>query len=577
MWDIPWKGCRAVLGRWPGAASCGVEDQNRLRIPRCLNHWRPRRRYGGVWVGRLDATPMAGYFGAVTSAPILFHLLASLPVPSGVRKERPPSVRAAEICWPLGTEHRSPDDPPCGERRAAWVLNGWCRRRCPTGRCRAPKGCWRACGSIPPPAGRCLPAADRSVRCLGSELCGAGACALSAPAPRRERVLPGGPRALGDLSGTAPWRISRHKPGAPVRRAGALPLSRMRHIRLRLCPRQMLGVRPRLPDRIARWENAAPPHAARAPGSAGGAHPTAAGPPPELTRGAGAQRARRTQVTAMAADSAAQALPEAPVCRRQAARRSASQRRRTDRLPPPCGRRLPARIYEVIPLACPHCGGSDADHRLRHRYGLGHPHVRAHRGTDPAAARRPRARANGRHPLTRARHSTPKPPSRRRPSNSPRPCAGKVLQRSLSPTGTAAFAQLAGKTPPQPPATLLGPARRAFGSQTNLDLGPPGAYVSMTAEAVEFPIHPIPGPRRREVAPHGRRRDEGRVPPGRRRRPAAVRFPPRRSLRARMSRKLWRLKAPNRIRGAQTSTGRKQNTKRPRPKLTIRLPPRLLA
>lgn len=107
----------------------------------------------------------------------------------------------------------------------------------------------------------------------------------------------------------------------------------------------------------------------------------------------------RTQVTAMAADSAAQALPEAPVCRRQAARRSASQRRCTDRMPPPCGRRLPARIYEVIPLACPHCGGSDADHRLRHRYGLGRPHALAPRGADPGAARRPRARTNGRHPL----------------------------------------------------------------------------------------------------------------------------------------------------------------------------------
>jgi penicillin-binding protein 1C len=78
----------------------------------------------GVWVGRPDGTPMPGYFGAVTAAPILFHVLDTLPAPSGVRTGRPPSVCSAEICWPLGTEPRSPDDPLCHERRTAWVLNG---------------------------------------------------------------------------------------------------------------------------------------------------------------------------------------------------------------------------------------------------------------------------------------------------------------------------------------------------------------------------------------------------------------------------------------------------------------------
>jgi penicillin-binding protein 1C len=78
----------------------------------------------GVWVGRPDGTPMPGYFGAVTAAPILFHVLDSLPAPNGVRQRRPPSVRSAEICWPLGIEPRSQDDPLCHERRTAWVLNG---------------------------------------------------------------------------------------------------------------------------------------------------------------------------------------------------------------------------------------------------------------------------------------------------------------------------------------------------------------------------------------------------------------------------------------------------------------------
>jgi hypothetical protein len=66
----------------------------------------------------------------------------------------------------------------------------------------------------------------------------------------------------------------------------------------------------------------------------------------------------RAQVTAMAADSATQALPEAPPCPPPggSAQRVAATVHRS--YAASLRAALLARIYEVFPLACPHCGAS---------------------------------------------------------------------------------------------------------------------------------------------------------------------------------------------------------------------------
>ncbi len=78
----------------------------------------------GVWVGRPDGTPMPGQYGAITAAPILFHVVDTLPARRGARTARPSSVQRVQVCWPLGIAPRSPEDPLCHEQRTAWALNG---------------------------------------------------------------------------------------------------------------------------------------------------------------------------------------------------------------------------------------------------------------------------------------------------------------------------------------------------------------------------------------------------------------------------------------------------------------------
>ncbi len=78
----------------------------------------------GVWVGRPDGTPNPGHFGANTSAPLVKDVLAALG--GHVTKPRtvPDSVRAADICWPLGLAADATPSSLCHVRRAAWTLDG---------------------------------------------------------------------------------------------------------------------------------------------------------------------------------------------------------------------------------------------------------------------------------------------------------------------------------------------------------------------------------------------------------------------------------------------------------------------
>ena len=78
----------------------------------------------GVWVGRPDGTPNPGHFGANTSAPLVKDLLAALGNTITLPRNVPASVRAVDICWPLGLAADATPPALCRVRRAAWVLDG---------------------------------------------------------------------------------------------------------------------------------------------------------------------------------------------------------------------------------------------------------------------------------------------------------------------------------------------------------------------------------------------------------------------------------------------------------------------
>ncbi|MEO9077897.1 MAG: penicillin-binding protein 1C [Rhodanobacter sp.] len=78
----------------------------------------------GVWIGRPDGTPSPGQYGAVTALPLLFQIADMLPQRSSQTHAAPPaSVRAVDICWPLGGAAASTPSPLCRQRRHAWVLD----------------------------------------------------------------------------------------------------------------------------------------------------------------------------------------------------------------------------------------------------------------------------------------------------------------------------------------------------------------------------------------------------------------------------------------------------------------------
>ncbi|EMB3081883.1 peptidoglycan glycosyltransferase PbpC [Providencia rettgeri] len=82
----------------------------------------------GVWVGRPDATPVAGQLGFATAIPIMNQVNAMLlskiysshqPLPKDIK---PASVSQAVICWPGGTSLLK-DDSNCRQRRLSWILD----------------------------------------------------------------------------------------------------------------------------------------------------------------------------------------------------------------------------------------------------------------------------------------------------------------------------------------------------------------------------------------------------------------------------------------------------------------------
>ncbi|MDP2220941.1 MAG: penicillin-binding protein 1C [Hydrogenophaga sp.] len=80
----------------------------------------------GVWVGRPDGTPNPGFFGANTAAPLVKDLLAALDASASSTAPRalPASVRAQDICWPLGLAASATPPEHCRMRRLAWTLDG---------------------------------------------------------------------------------------------------------------------------------------------------------------------------------------------------------------------------------------------------------------------------------------------------------------------------------------------------------------------------------------------------------------------------------------------------------------------
>ena len=77
----------------------------------------------GVWIGRPDGTPSPGQYGAVTALPLLFQIVDMLPQRGGVHRVQPASVRAVDICWPLGTAAAATPAKLCRQHRTAWVLD----------------------------------------------------------------------------------------------------------------------------------------------------------------------------------------------------------------------------------------------------------------------------------------------------------------------------------------------------------------------------------------------------------------------------------------------------------------------
>ncbi|WP_182056578.1 peptidoglycan glycosyltransferase PbpC [Pantoea sp. ME81] len=103
---------------WKTGTSYGYRDAWTIGItPRYLI---------GVWVGRPDATPVAGQFGFASAVPVMNqvnNLLAGhMPLHGVPRDPRPDSVSAMSICWPGGQPLPVGDDN-CRQRRQSWILN----------------------------------------------------------------------------------------------------------------------------------------------------------------------------------------------------------------------------------------------------------------------------------------------------------------------------------------------------------------------------------------------------------------------------------------------------------------------
>ncbi|RPE02286.1 penicillin-binding protein 1C [Candidatus Pantoea deserta] len=103
---------------WKTGTSYGYRDAWAIGItPRYLI---------GVWVGRPDATPVAGQFGFASAVPVMNQvaslLIGHMPVSGTPRDPRPATVSARSICWP-GGQPLPAGDENCRQRRQSWVLN----------------------------------------------------------------------------------------------------------------------------------------------------------------------------------------------------------------------------------------------------------------------------------------------------------------------------------------------------------------------------------------------------------------------------------------------------------------------
>ncbi|CAM3732028.1 penicillin-binding protein 1C [Rouxiella silvae] len=83
----------------------------------------------GVWVGRPDATPVAGQFGYATAVPILNQVnnllitSARFNAHMAVTDPRPASVGISTLCWP-GGQSLEAGDANCRQQRQSWTLDG---------------------------------------------------------------------------------------------------------------------------------------------------------------------------------------------------------------------------------------------------------------------------------------------------------------------------------------------------------------------------------------------------------------------------------------------------------------------
>ncbi|NIF21004.1 peptidoglycan glycosyltransferase PbpC [Candidatus Pantoea multigeneris] len=108
---------RVVPLAWKTGTSYGYRDAWAMGInPRWLI---------GIWVGRPDATPVAGQYGFASAVPIL-NQVNSILMPrlgnSPPQDPRPASVTTSAICWPGGQPLPAGDDN-CRQRRFGWVIN----------------------------------------------------------------------------------------------------------------------------------------------------------------------------------------------------------------------------------------------------------------------------------------------------------------------------------------------------------------------------------------------------------------------------------------------------------------------
>ncbi|NOQ65466.1 MAG: penicillin-binding protein 1C [Methyloprofundus sp.] len=79
----------------------------------------------GVWIGRPDGSPLPGYYGARTAAPLLFalmHRIQNNKISSIAVKKQPASVTEEMICWPLGGLQKNTPEAQCHRLKKAWIL-----------------------------------------------------------------------------------------------------------------------------------------------------------------------------------------------------------------------------------------------------------------------------------------------------------------------------------------------------------------------------------------------------------------------------------------------------------------------